>query len=160
MKETVGKTKIKENSFPRNLAIGDTKVIEKLLIAKNLNDFCVNIGPKLASVIPNSTKAFQTFLLDINTVLNGTELIEKDFLDAFQSLKNDKSPGFDELHINIIKSVCNKIIACLMRVFRNFIDNGSFPEKMKIAMVTPIFKAVKKELQPLTKYLRLTLVSM
>ena len=93
-------------------------------------------------------------------MLNGTELIEKEFLDAFQSLKNDKSPGFDELRINIIKSVCNKIIACLMRVFRNFIDNGSFPEKMKIAMVTPIFKAVKKELQPLTKYLRLTLVSM
>ena len=56
MKEKVGKTKANENSFPRNLTIGDTEVTEKPLIAKNLNDFFVNIGPKLASVIPDSTK--------------------------------------------------------------------------------------------------------
>ena len=56
MKEKVGKTKANKNSFPRNLTIGDTEVTEKPLIAKNLNDFFVNIGPKLASVIPGSTK--------------------------------------------------------------------------------------------------------
>ena len=33
-----------------------------------------------------------------------------------------------------------------MHVFRNSIDNVSFPEKMKIAKATPIFKAGKKEL--------------
>ena len=33
-----------------------------------------------------------------------------------------------------------------MHMFRNSIDNGSFPQKMKIAKVTPIFKAGKKEL--------------
>ena len=56
MKEKVGKTKANENSFPRNLTICDTEITEKPLIAKNLNDFFVNIGPKLASVIPGSTK--------------------------------------------------------------------------------------------------------
>ena len=55
MKEKVGKTKANENSFPRNLTIGDTEITEKPLIAKNLNDFFFNIGPKLASVIPGST---------------------------------------------------------------------------------------------------------
>ena len=77
MKEIVAKTKVKENSFPRNPTIGNTKIT-------------VNICPKLASVIPNSTKAFQTFLTESNTVLNGTELIRKEFLNVFQSLKNDK----------------------------------------------------------------------
>ena len=33
-----------------------------------------------------------------------------------------------------------------MHVFTNSIDNGSFPEKTKIAKVMPIFKAGKKEL--------------
>ena len=56
MKEKVGKTKANENSFPRNLTIDDTEITEKPLIAKNLNDLFVNIGPKLASVIPGSTK--------------------------------------------------------------------------------------------------------
>ena len=33
-----------------------------------------------------------------------------------------------------------------MHVFRNSTDTGSFPEKMKISKVTPIFKMGKKEL--------------
>ena len=146
MKEIVWKTKVKENIFPRNLTIDNSKVTEKLLIAKNLNDFFVNISLKLAPVISNITKTFHTFLPEINTVLNGTELTKKEFLHAFQSLKNDKSPCFGELHVNVIKSVYNEIKSLLMYVFRNSIDNGSFSERMKIAKVTPIFKAGKKEL--------------
>ena len=87
------------------------------------------MDPKLASVNLNSTKTFQTFLPEINTVLNGTKLTAKEFLDAFQSLKNDKSPGFDELHVNVIKSIYNEIKAPLIHVFRDSIDNGSFPPK-------------------------------
>ena len=72
MKEIVWKTKVKENNFPKNLTIDDTKITEKSFIAKNRNDLFVNISPKLASIIPNSIKTFQTFLPEINTVLNGT----------------------------------------------------------------------------------------
>ena len=90
----------------------------------NLNDFFVYIGPKLASVIPSSAKTFQTFLPEINTVQNGTELIEKESVYAFQSLKNDKSPGLEELHVT--KSVYNEIKAPSMHVFRNSIDH--FPK--------------------------------
>ena len=87
MKKIVGKTKVKESSSPRNLTIGDTKITEKSLIAKHLKNFFVNIGSKLASVVPNKQKTFQTFLPEINTVLNGTDLTEKELLDAFQSVK-------------------------------------------------------------------------
>ena len=55
----------------------NTKITEKSLIGKNPNDFFVNIGPKPTSYIPNSAKNFQTFLPELNTVLNGTELTEK-----------------------------------------------------------------------------------
>ena len=41
------KAKVKENSFPRNLTISDRKITEKSLIAKNLNDFSVNIDRNL-----------------------------------------------------------------------------------------------------------------
>ena len=121
MKKIVVKTKVK-----------DTKITEKSLIAKNLNDFFVNVRPKLASVIPNSTKTFRTFLPEINTFLNGTELIEKEFLDAFQFVKSDKSPGFNKLHVNVIKFLYNGINVSLLHVMRNPIDNKSFTEKIKI----------------------------
>ena len=60
-----------------------------------------------------------------------------EIVDTFYSLKNNKSPGFDELHVNVIKRNVYKYIlnilmyeikAPLMLVFWNDIHNGSFPE--------------------------------
>ena len=58
----------------------------------------------------------------------------------------DQSLGFDKLHVNVIKFLYNEIKATSMHVFRKSIDNGSFHENVKIAKITPIFKAGKKEL--------------
>lgn len=58
-----------------------------------------------------------------------------------------KSPCFDKSHVNINKSVYDKIKAPpLTYVSRNSIENGSFLRKMKITLVTAIFKAGKKDL--------------
>ena len=116
MKEIIGKTKANENSFPKRLIINDKVITEKSSIAKSLNDFFVNIGPKLASVIPSSSKTFESFLPEINTFLNDSELTEKELLNTFQSLKNNKSPGFDELHVNVINSVFNEIKISLLHI--------------------------------------------
>ena len=56
MTEIVGKTKVKESSFPRNLTIGDTKITEKSLVAKNLNDFFILI---YAQTLPPSFQTVQ-----------------------------------------------------------------------------------------------------
>ena len=84
---------------------------------------------KLASVIPKDTKTFQTLLPEIKMILNGAELTEKEFLNAFHSLRYDASQGFEELHANVIKFVYNETNAPLMHVFRNSMNNDSFPEK-------------------------------
>ena len=146
MKRIIGKTNVKENSLPRKLTIGDAKMTKKSFIAKNLKDFLVNISGGLESAIRNSEKTFQSFSPEIITVLNGTELTEEEFLNAFHSIKNDKSPGFDELHVNVIKPEFNEIKSPLIHVFKNPLDKGSSTKKMIIAKVTPIFKAGKKEL--------------
>ena len=98
----------KTKKFHKNLTINDTKINKKSLIIKNLNDFFVNTGQNLGSINRNSIKTFQTFLPEANTVLNVTKLTEKKFLNSFQSLKNDKSLGIDELHVNVIEPVYNE----------------------------------------------------
>ena len=47
----------------------------------------------------------------------------------FSLSKVIKVPGFDKLHVNVIKSVYNEIEAPLMHVFKNSIYNKSFSEK-------------------------------
>ena len=50
MKEIFGKTKVKEKSFPKNLTIGDTKITEKLLIAKYMLIQARNLCPFFQTV--------------------------------------------------------------------------------------------------------------
>ena len=75
---------------------------------------------------------------------------EEEFEKAFNSLKRNKAPSFHDVHVNIIKSVYNYIKIPLKRIFENSIKTGIFPEKMKIAKITPIFKSGQEEL--LTNY--------
>ena len=85
--KNIWEDQINGKQFSRNLTIGNTKITEKSLIAKYLKNFFVNRGSKLATVVSNKIKTFQTFLPEINAVLNGANLTGKEFLNAFQSLE-------------------------------------------------------------------------
>ena len=77
-------------------------------------------------------------------------LSEDEFEEAFKPLKVYKAHGHDGLDVNIITSVYEFIKKPLLKIFNESINLGIFPENMKIAKVTPIFKSGKKEL--LTNY--------
>ena len=77
-------------------------------------------------------------------------LSEDEFEEAFKLLKRKKALGHDCLDVNIITSVYEFIKKPLLKIFNESINLGIFPENMKIAKVTPIFKSGKKEL--LTNY--------
>ena len=57
--------------------------------------------------------------------------------DAFFSLKLSKSPGYDKISFNVVKkySIYSK------HVFNLSIDTGVFPDQLKIARVSPVYKA-------------------
>ena len=85
--KNIWEDQINGKQFSRNLTIGNTKITGKSLIGKYLKNFFVNRGSKLATAVSNKIKTFQTFLPEINAVLNGANLTDKEFLDAFQSLE-------------------------------------------------------------------------
>ena len=55
------KSKIKSTNIPRKLTINKVDVYNKPEIADAFNDFFTNIGQKLASQIPKSSKIFETY---------------------------------------------------------------------------------------------------
>ena len=84
-------------------------------------------------------------------------LSEDEFEEAFKSLKRNKALGHGGLDVNIITSVYKFIKKPLLKIFNESINLGIFPENMKIAKVTPIFKSGKKEL--LTNYRPISVLS-
>ena len=52
----------------------------------------------------------------------------------------NKSPGLDEISVNVVKNVYNIIEPILFHIFSLSLKTGIFPDALKIAKVTPIFK--------------------
>ena len=61
--------------------------------------------------------------------------------DAFFSLKLNKSPGYDEISFNVVKKCFSELCKPLKHVFNLSIETGVFPDKLKIARVSPVYKA-------------------
>ena len=150
MKEIVGKSKIKQTNFPKCLLINKKEITDKMEIANKFNEFFANIGPNLAAKIPEVNKNFKSYIPEINTSLIYSELTEDEFESAFKSLKKDKAPGYDKIHINVVMSVYDEIKNPFFRISKNSVRQGIVPDNTKIAKILPTFKTGKKEL--LTNY--------
>ena len=112
------------------------------------------MGPKLATKIPSSNSKFESYLPNITTSFLEKALKEKEFKDAFFALKTNKSPGNDNLHVNVIRKLYHELKILLMNIFSLSLKKGIFPEKMKIAKVSPIFKKGDKSIfQTIGQYL-------
>ena len=55
-------------------------------------------------------------------------------------VKSNKSPGYNKLQVNVIRKFYHELKIPLMNIFSLSLKTGIFPEKMKIAKVSPIFK--------------------
>ena len=64
--------------------------------------------------------------------------------DAFFSLKINKSPGYDDISFNVLKKCFSSLCEPLKYLFNLSIEKRIFPDDLKIAKVTPIYKTDDK----------------
>ena len=107
----------------------------------SFNHFFTNIGQKLASQIPKSSKAFETYINKVNVIMNSKPLLINELRDAFFLLKINESSGGDNVSFNIIKKCFGVLCEPLTYLFQLSLEKGAFPYDLKIAKVTPIYKA-------------------
>ena len=146
IKEVTGKIKSFDQTFPRKITMNKTEIFQKEKIANEFNNYFVNVGSNLAAKIPNSEKHFSNYINKSNNTLNETNLTEKEFQDAFQSIKTNKASGFDDISSNVIKLMYDQLYTPLFHICDISLKFGCFPDKMKIAKIKPLFKADETEL--------------
>lgn len=61
------------------------------------------------------------------------------------SMKSRKSPGYDNIRIELIKNVIKSISSTLAHIYNLSLETGVYPKKLKNAIVVPIFKSGDKE---------------
>ena len=88
----------------------------------------------------NVKTSFQNYINYNGPCLSNINIPDLELKNAFASLKTNKSSGYDDISADVVKRVSDEIFVILKYIFNISLAKAVFPEKLKIAWVTPIFK--------------------
>ena len=125
----------------KKLIIDQGVAEDKQQISNSMNDHFCNIGSKLKLEIPDYGRQYMDFMPQ--RIINSFYLepiTADDILLEIKRLKQNKSPGHDLIGSKVIK-LCPEIFASnLSKIYNWGIQNGTYPEELKIAKVIALYK--------------------
>ena len=110
-------------------------------IANGFNRLFSNIGPAIARNIPNGNANFTNYLnqkVEESLFLN--PVTDEDIIEIVKNAKTKYSKYHDSIDMPLVKLVIPYIVKPLKHIFNISLQNGVFPDRMKIARVITIFK--------------------
>ena len=123
------------------LKINNQIINDPVQIANAMNNFFTNIGPDLAKKCQNSDNSFMNFMGESNKQsMYLFKTSPNEVYKLINKLKNKKLSGFDELSAKFLKLCAPFISTPLAKIFNASIAKGVYPDLLKTARVTPIYK--------------------
>ena len=131
-----------KNNVPSVFNDGQKSYLNFSEIADGFNDFFVNVGPRLASSIPESNKTFDEFLNEPHALnFNFRNITEEIIYSTLTKLKSKSSTGKDNISMILIKDIMPIIITPILHLFNLSLESGFIPDNYKCAKVIPIHKS-------------------
>ena len=93
IKDIIGRAKSTKGIFPKRMIIDDKEISDQGKIANCFNKFFVDIGPKLASMIPEWQTKFDQYLNPHQTFMGEVNLTDDEVKEALRSLNLTKVLG-------------------------------------------------------------------
>ena len=140
IKEITAKIKQKNNTFPKALKLNKKSLHSAEQIANEFSSFFTNVGSSVAKNIPAVSTSFSEYLISFNDAISDSDLTIEEFETVFKSLKRNKAAGIDAINSNIFLDSYDEIKDILFLSFKTSLQQDTFPNKLKIAKVTPLFK--------------------
>ena len=128
--------------MPSTFKMADHEISDPIKIANGFCEFFTSLGPNLAAKVLTSTKSFARFLGNevVNSVFcEGTD--HQQIINICKTLRPGTAAGYDDIHMNVVKSTTDLISEPLAKVINLSITTGSVPSELKIARVIPLFKS-------------------
>lgn len=152
------KNDIKKTWMTLNRLVGRTKSrVEKPLqiedsqtgvlvnnVAEYINNHFCNIGSSLGLDGLSTSDTFLNLSIETPHSFALFPITENEVINSVMRLKQNKSPGYDEITPELLKLTIPYTSEVLQHIFNSSFDNGTFPNRMKIAKVVPIHKKGSK----------------
>ena len=126
--------------LPKKFIIDNESITDPNKIANKFNDFFTTIGSNLASKIKKSSTSPVSFMkhrcphsLFLNLVT------EYEVIKIINNLKHTVA-GFDGINSVVLKHVFSEIMKPMLYLLNLSFTQGEFPDKLKVAVITPIYK--------------------
>ena len=112
-------------------------------MANTFNKTFTEMGEKLAEkIVPDHNYSPKRKILQNSIYISYTDKYE--ITDIINSLKNKKSPGFDNIQGETLKHIVQYICDPLTYIINIIIDTGIVPSAFKTSVVRPIYKKGNK----------------
>ena len=128
-----GATVIKE------LIVNDVPISRSDEIAETLNNFFVSVGTNLEASLPPPPQVAPRVAPFQNSSIFLFPVTLGECHKIIQNLKITKTP-IDYIPVKLFKSISSSIVQPLTKIINSSFLSGVFPDRLKIARVTPIFK--------------------
>ena len=131
----------KRNIVPSQIIYQNKEQSTNIEMASSMNDFFVNIGKMVEGKIPTGDTHFSKYLTNQNP--NNIFLKPVDITEIFHLVKQinpTKACGPNSIPSNILKTNILYLSEPLEIILNKSINEGVFPNLMKLANVCPIFK--------------------
>ena len=110
------------------------------IICEKFNDFFINVGPSLSKKIPmQNCSPDQYIKMKAVYSLYREPVTESEMRGLINSLKSS-APGYDNIRSSILKLTLPVICTPLTYICNLSLQEGVFPDELKIANVIPLFK--------------------
>ena len=121
-----------------------SNVTEPKQIADTFNAFFNNIGPQLADELPETNIMPESYITSIDSVFELHTVSTEEVFHLLCNIKVSKATGHDKISPKLLKDSADIVVPTLVNIFNQSIKSGIFPDDLKIAVISPIFKAEDK----------------
>ncbi|XP_060780217.1 uncharacterized protein LOC132888186 isoform X1 [Neoarius graeffei] len=134
----------KTTNYPEYYTENDKTINNMEDVVNGFNQFFVNVGPDLAAKIkePETTQCGDIEDMgDRNpSTIFLTATDEEEIIQIVRKCKNKTSADWNDIDMLTVKTVIEGIVKPLTHICNLSFQSGTFPDKMKIARVIPLFK--------------------
>ena len=143
IKETLNRSQ--RDALPNRFLVGEQYIDDPKEIANAFNSYFINIGPSVASHIVTDV-SYKDYLSENHTTTIKMKFVKEEAVDSIiNKLKNKTSRGIDGISNQILKIAKAELLRPITFLINQMIHTGTYPQQLKIAKMTPIFKANNKE---------------
>ena len=138
-----------KSSVVESLKIGNIITYNKTEISNQFGKYFSSVGHKFASKIkaPKNNATDYLKLLNYNEKsLFMTPTSKEEIAKLINNLPPKKSSGHDNIDNILLKEIRHEISNTLSNIFNMSISTGTFPTRMKLAEVVPLFKSKDRQL--------------